>query len=160
MRRRGAAGARAEQEEPALRGDLPLHDHRGAGGLGLRRVGLRRLKYSHPNPEDNWIIACTNGRSGEELRGAHTFELIHESTDKRLRVSRFHKYSFSNWENCPCDGQLEVSAVDSPTKETLFQIVGVLPPPLRASSSRRPTTTPPILNPKRAKPQKTDNSDT
>lgn len=68
------------------------------------------------NKEDNWIIACTNGKNGDNLKGSHTFELIHEATDKHLKISRYHKYSFSNWENCPCDGQLEVSATDSTTK--------------------------------------------
>ena len=38
------------------------------------------------NLEDNWIISCTNGKNGDELKGSNTFELIHENTDKHLKV--------------------------------------------------------------------------
>lgn len=56
--------------------------------------------------------------------GGYKFDLIHENTEKHLKISRFHKYSNANWENCPCDGQLEVVGVNQSTKETALQIVG------------------------------------
>jgi len=39
-------------------------------------------------------------------------------------MSRYYEYSWSNWENCPFQGQIEVSAVDRPTRETEFKLVG------------------------------------
>lgn len=39
-------------------------------------------------------------------------------------MSRYYEYKFDNWENCPFQGQIEISAVDSPTRQTEFKIVG------------------------------------
>lgn len=39
-------------------------------------------------------------------------------------MSRYYQYAFNNWENCPFQGQLEISAVSSPSKETEFKFVG------------------------------------
>jgi hypothetical protein len=58
---------------------------------------MEMIVLINSNLEDNWIISCTNGKNGDELKGSNTFELIHENTDKHLKVSRFYKYSFSNW---------------------------------------------------------------
>lgn len=52
------------------------------------------------------------------------FELIHENTEKRLKMSRYYEYKFDNWENCPFQGQIEVSGADRSTRETEFKIVG------------------------------------
>ena len=39
-------------------------------------------------------------------------------------MSRYYEYSYNNWEDCPFQGQIEVSAVDRPTRETEFKLVG------------------------------------
>ena len=39
-------------------------------------------------------------------------------------MSKYYEYSYVNWENCPFQGQIEVSATNKPTKETQFKIVG------------------------------------
>lgn len=39
-------------------------------------------------------------------------------------MSRYYEYKFDNWENCPFQGQIEVSAVERATRETEFKIVG------------------------------------
>ena len=39
-------------------------------------------------------------------------------------MSKFYEYSYVNWENCPFQGQLEISGSDKSTKETEFKIVG------------------------------------
>ena len=65
-----------------------------------------------------------NKGEGESFAGGDLFELIHENTDKKLKMSKFYEYSFQNWENCPFQGQLEVSATDRSTKETQFKIMG------------------------------------
>jgi hypothetical protein len=50
--------------------------------------------------------------------GGDFFELIHENTEKRLKMSRYYEYKFDNWENCPFQGQIEVSGADRPTRES------------------------------------------
>jgi hypothetical protein len=62
--------------------------------------------------------------AGQPFFGGDVFELIHENTEKRLKMSRYYEYKFDNWENCPFKGQIEVSASDRPTRETDFKIVG------------------------------------
>ena len=39
-------------------------------------------------------------------------------------MSRYYEYKFDNWENCPFQGQIEVSGADRSTRETEFKIVG------------------------------------
>ena len=39
-------------------------------------------------------------------------------------MSRYYEYNWNNWENCPFQGQIEISAVERPTRETEFKIVG------------------------------------
>lgn len=39
-------------------------------------------------------------------------------------MSRYYEYSWNNWEECPFQGQIEVSAVERPTRETEFKLVG------------------------------------
>lgn len=39
-------------------------------------------------------------------------------------MSRYYEYRFDNWEGCPFQGQIEVSAVERATRETEFKIVG------------------------------------
>lgn len=39
-------------------------------------------------------------------------------------MSRYYEYRYDNWEDCPFQGQIEVSAVDKATRETEFKIVG------------------------------------
>jgi len=39
-------------------------------------------------------------------------------------MSRYYSYNVQNWDNCPCDGQLEISAAATSSKETMFKIVG------------------------------------
>ena len=52
------------------------------------------------------------------------FELVHENTEKVLKMSRYYEYRFDNWENCPFQGQIEVSGADRSSRETEFRIVG------------------------------------
>ncbi len=39
-------------------------------------------------------------------------------------MSRYYQYGFQNWENCPFQGQLEISCAVRPSKETQFKVVG------------------------------------
>ena len=39
-------------------------------------------------------------------------------------MSRYYEYSWNNWEECPFQGQIEVSGVERPTRETEFKLVG------------------------------------
>lgn len=39
-------------------------------------------------------------------------------------MSRYYEYRFDNWEDCPFQGQVEISAVERATRETEFKIVG------------------------------------
>lgn len=39
-------------------------------------------------------------------------------------MSRYYEYKFDNWENCPFQGQVQISATDKPTRQTEFKIVG------------------------------------
>ncbi len=75
--------------------------------------------------DDNWIIQCHEHKDNDPFYGGYKFDLIHENTEKHMKISRFNKYAHSNWENCPCDGQLEVVGVAQANKETALQIVGV-----------------------------------
>ena len=50
--------------------------------------------------------------------------MVHESTEKILKMSRYYEYKFDNWESCPFQGQIEVSSVDRSSRETEFKIVG------------------------------------
>lgn len=74
--------------------------------------------------DDNWILKCLNKEDGDAFFGGDIFELIHENTEKRLKMSKFYEYSYNNWENCPFQGQLEISATEKATKETQFKIMG------------------------------------
>jgi hypothetical protein len=74
--------------------------------------------------DDNWILHCLNKQNGEQFYGGDIFELVHENTEKKLKMSRYYEYKFDNWENCPFQGQIEVSAADKTTRETEFKIVG------------------------------------
>lgn len=74
--------------------------------------------------DDNWVLRCVSKREGEQFEGGDVFELVHENTEKRVKASRYYEYGFNNWENCPFQGQLEVSGVDGHTKETEWRIVG------------------------------------
>jgi len=56
--------------------------------------------------------------------GGDVFELVHENTEKRLKTTRYHQYSYMNWENCPFDGQMEVCAIAGQTRETEWRVVG------------------------------------
>ena len=62
--------------------------------------------------------------AGEQFYGGDIFALVHENTEKTLKMSRYYEYSWNNWEDCPFQGQIEVSAVDRPTRETEFKLVG------------------------------------
>lgn len=66
--------------------------------------------------DDNWILSCLKKEAGENFYGEDVFELIHENTEKRIKMSRYYEYSPMNWENCPFQGQLEVSAVAKASK--------------------------------------------
>jgi hypothetical protein len=74
--------------------------------------------------DDNWILQCKGKPNAQPFYGGDMFELIHENTEKRLKMSRYYEYKFDNWENCPFQGQIEVSGADRPTRETEFKIVG------------------------------------
>lgn len=63
-------------------------------------------------------------KDGENFTGQDEFELIHENTEKKLKMSKYYEYSYANWENCPFQGQVEVSAADKSTRETQFKIIG------------------------------------
>ena len=39
-------------------------------------------------------------------------------------MSRYYEYRYDNWEDCPFQGQVQISAVDRATRETEFKIVG------------------------------------
>ena len=39
-------------------------------------------------------------------------------------MSRYYEYAWKNWENCPFQSQLEISAVPKSSKETEFKIIG------------------------------------
>ena len=69
-------------------------------------------------------MRCQEKEEGEEFRAGDMFELLHENTDKVLKMSRYYQYSFQNWDNCPFQGQLEVSTVERASKETILKIVG------------------------------------
>lgn len=74
--------------------------------------------------DDNWVIKCLSKQEGDPFFGGDIFELIHENTEKKLKMSKFYEYSYNNWENCPFQNQLEVSATEKSTKETQFKIIG------------------------------------
>jgi hypothetical protein len=69
-------------------------------------------------------MRCLGKPDGEPFLGGYPFELVHENTEKRLKMSRYYEYKFDNWENCPFQGQIEVSAVERATRETEFKVVG------------------------------------
>ena len=56
--------------------------------------------------DDNWVISCLNKNEGDSFFGGDIFELIHENTDKKMKMSKFYEYSYNNWENCPFQNQL------------------------------------------------------
>ena len=70
------------------------------------------------------MLRCKNKPSGEQFFGGDIFELVHENTEKVLKMSRYYEYRFDNWENCPFQGQIEISGADRSTRETEFKIVG------------------------------------
>jgi dolichyl-phosphate-mannose--protein O-mannosyl transferase len=74
--------------------------------------------------DDNWVIKCLNKKDGDEFFGGDVFELVHENTDKKVKMSKYYEYSYANWENCPFQGQLEVSGTAASTRETQFKIIG------------------------------------
>lgn len=59
---------------------------------------------------------CLQNKNEEILLGGYKFDLIHENTEKHLKISKAYRYSGSTWENCPCDGQLEVAGIPQTTK--------------------------------------------
>lgn len=70
------------------------------------------------------MLQCKAKQAGEPFYGGDLFELVHENTNKRLKMSRYYEYKFDNWENCPFQGQIEVSGSERATRETDFKIVG------------------------------------
>ena len=53
---------------------------------------------------------------GEQFYGGDVFALAHENTEKILKMSRYYDYSWNIWEDCPFQGQIEISAVDKATR--------------------------------------------
>ena len=47
--------------------------------------------------DDNWILECLKKKAGENFYGGDIFALVHENTEKRLKMSRYYEYSFNNW---------------------------------------------------------------
>ena len=90
----------------------------------FRQRGLRQREYFPYHVDDNWVLRCIGKAEGVPFLGGTTFELVHENTDKLLKMSKYYEYSYVNWENCPFQGQLEVSGADKSTMETRFKIVG------------------------------------
>lgn len=56
--------------------------------------------------DDNWVLSCLHKEAGELFYGEDIFELIHENSERRVKMSRYYQYSHMNWENCPFEGQL------------------------------------------------------
>lgn len=69
-------------------------------------------------------MKCLAKEDGQQFYGGDLFSLIHEDTEKRLKMSRYYEYSWNNWEECPFQGQIEVSGVERATRETEFKLVG------------------------------------
>jgi hypothetical protein len=40
--------------------------------------------------DDNWILHCLSKKDGEHFYGGDAFELVHESTQKILKMSRYY----------------------------------------------------------------------
>ena len=74
--------------------------------------------------DDNWIIQCLKKQDGEKFTGGYHFELVHENTEKNMKMSKYYEYSYSNWDNCPFHGQIEISGTEKSTRETQFKIIG------------------------------------
>lgn len=49
---------------------------------------------------------------------------MHENTEKRIKMNKYYEYAYNNWENCPFQGQIEVSATAAATRESQLKIVG------------------------------------
>lgn len=47
--------------------------------------------------DDNWVLECLQKEEGELFYGGDLFALIHENTEKRMKMSRYYEYSFGNW---------------------------------------------------------------
>lgn len=89
-----------------------------SGSLRVRYRWGRWWQYLFAYEDDNWVLKCVTKSDGELYYGGDVIELVHENTEKRLRNSRYYEYSYMNWENCPFQGQTEVSAVPNRSRET------------------------------------------
>jgi len=38
-----------------------------------------------------------NKKEGDDFFGGDVFELVHENTEKKIKMSKYYEYSYANW---------------------------------------------------------------